>query len=238
MNTYWESGRIASRHFWPRHYMEVGGQLHTPSCFTHRERTLGVHGIGGWLGSRAGLDVLMRKTAAGNRVPTRTLSFHWLASLIRQVMLKLLNKRLIIEGSQHIQITPVTVGGKTHHWTLPFRHIPGKISWVRFMPMWIGLRTRSNGYCNSYCKENKQLAAFIKKRSILTTWRTLSSSRNTRHYTQRSVSVNTPQLSRREKWALCTFCKSTRSFTSQNLKPTSIVNLHTRYHKLRAGVTK
>jgi len=30
MKTYWESGGIAPRIHWPRHYMEMSGQLHVP----------------------------------------------------------------------------------------------------------------------------------------------------------------------------------------------------------------
>jgi hypothetical protein len=30
MKAYWESGGIASRILWPRHWMEVSGQLHVP----------------------------------------------------------------------------------------------------------------------------------------------------------------------------------------------------------------
>jgi hypothetical protein len=31
MNVYWESGGIAPRILWPRHYMDVSGQLHAPA---------------------------------------------------------------------------------------------------------------------------------------------------------------------------------------------------------------
>jgi len=34
----------------------VSGQLHAPDRFTSRERALGTHWIGAWVGLRAGLD--------------------------------------------------------------------------------------------------------------------------------------------------------------------------------------
>jgi hypothetical protein len=35
MEAYWGSGSIAPRTLWPRHYMEVGGQLHAPAAYSH-----------------------------------------------------------------------------------------------------------------------------------------------------------------------------------------------------------
>jgi hypothetical protein len=41
--------------------MEVSGQLHAPAHFTPRERTPGTHWIGDWVGTKAGLDAVMKR---------------------------------------------------------------------------------------------------------------------------------------------------------------------------------
>jgi hypothetical protein len=40
--------------------MEVSGQLHAPAALPPRERAPGSHWIGGWLGTRAGLDQMLQ----------------------------------------------------------------------------------------------------------------------------------------------------------------------------------
>jgi hypothetical protein len=35
MESYWGSGGIAPLILWPRHYMEVSGQLHAPAAYPH-----------------------------------------------------------------------------------------------------------------------------------------------------------------------------------------------------------
>jgi hypothetical protein len=55
MKAYQGSGGIAARILWPRHYMEVSGQL------THRERAHGDHWIGGCVGPRAVLDAVVKR---------------------------------------------------------------------------------------------------------------------------------------------------------------------------------
>jgi hypothetical protein len=34
MKAYWESGGIAPLILWPRHYMEVNGQIHVPAALS------------------------------------------------------------------------------------------------------------------------------------------------------------------------------------------------------------
>jgi hypothetical protein len=41
---------------WPRHLMEVSGQLHAPVALPLGERAPGIHWIGGWVNPRVGLD--------------------------------------------------------------------------------------------------------------------------------------------------------------------------------------
>jgi hypothetical protein len=41
--------------------MEVSGHLHDPGRFSPRERASGTHWIGGWVGSRAGLDAVVKR---------------------------------------------------------------------------------------------------------------------------------------------------------------------------------
>jgi hypothetical protein len=40
MKTYWGSGGVASRILWPRHWIEVGGQLHVAAALTPRKEPL------------------------------------------------------------------------------------------------------------------------------------------------------------------------------------------------------
>jgi hypothetical protein len=46
---------------WPRHYLEVSGQLHALAALSRKETAPGIHWIGGWVGPRAGLDDLEEK---------------------------------------------------------------------------------------------------------------------------------------------------------------------------------
>jgi hypothetical protein len=53
--------------------MEVSGAASRPEGFTPRERALGTHWIGGWVGPRAGLDAVVKRkkslhSPAGNRI--------------------------------------------------------------------------------------------------------------------------------------------------------------------------
>jgi len=41
--------------------MEVSGQLHIPTGLPLGERALDTHWIGGWLGPRAGLDMVVKR---------------------------------------------------------------------------------------------------------------------------------------------------------------------------------
>jgi hypothetical protein len=41
--------------------MEVSGQVHFPSRFTAKERAPDTHWIGGWVGPRAVLDVVVKR---------------------------------------------------------------------------------------------------------------------------------------------------------------------------------
>jgi hypothetical protein len=41
--------------------MEVSGQLHAPVALPPRERALGTHWIGGWVGPRAVLDAVVKR---------------------------------------------------------------------------------------------------------------------------------------------------------------------------------
>jgi hypothetical protein len=50
--------------------MEVSDQLHTPAALPPGEVGPGTHWIGGWVGPRAGLDVVEKSLApARNRTP-------------------------------------------------------------------------------------------------------------------------------------------------------------------------
>jgi hypothetical protein len=40
MKAYWGSGCIAPLLFWPRHYVDVSGQLHAPATLTRGEEAL------------------------------------------------------------------------------------------------------------------------------------------------------------------------------------------------------
>jgi hypothetical protein len=40
MKAYWESGGIASVILWPRHYVEVSGQLHSPAALPPGKESL------------------------------------------------------------------------------------------------------------------------------------------------------------------------------------------------------
>jgi hypothetical protein len=43
---------------WPRHYLEVSGQIHAAAAIPPGERVPSTHWIGGWVGPRAGLDYM------------------------------------------------------------------------------------------------------------------------------------------------------------------------------------
>jgi hypothetical protein len=58
MKTYGESGSLAPRILWPRHKMEVGGQLHDPPALHPGKEP---HWIGGWVGPRAYLGTVSKK---------------------------------------------------------------------------------------------------------------------------------------------------------------------------------
>jgi hypothetical protein len=60
MKTYWGSEGIAPLILWPRHQMDVGGQLHAPAALPP-ERAPGTHWVGGWMGSRAVLDTVVKR---------------------------------------------------------------------------------------------------------------------------------------------------------------------------------
>jgi hypothetical protein len=51
--------------------MEVSGQLHAPAALTPGKEPPGTHYIGGWVGPRAGFDVVGKKNLApaGNQTP-------------------------------------------------------------------------------------------------------------------------------------------------------------------------
>jgi hypothetical protein len=61
MKAYWGSGGIAPLILWPRHQIDVSGQLHAPGHFTPRERAPGTHWIGGWVGPRAVLEAVVKR---------------------------------------------------------------------------------------------------------------------------------------------------------------------------------
>jgi hypothetical protein len=68
IKTYWRSGGIAPRIVWPRHYMEVSGQLDAPATLPPQERAPRTLWIGGLVGTRAGVDtVSKRKTPSPRR---------------------------------------------------------------------------------------------------------------------------------------------------------------------------
>jgi hypothetical protein len=41
--------------------MKLSGQLHAPGCFNPREKACSTHWIGGWVVSRAGLDMVVKR---------------------------------------------------------------------------------------------------------------------------------------------------------------------------------
>jgi hypothetical protein len=41
--------------------MEVSGQLHVPATLRHRERAIGTHWIGNWMGLRIALDAVEKR---------------------------------------------------------------------------------------------------------------------------------------------------------------------------------
>jgi len=47
--------------------MEVGGQLHAPAALPPRERPPDTHWIGGWVGSRAVLDEVVKREIPSSR---------------------------------------------------------------------------------------------------------------------------------------------------------------------------
>jgi hypothetical protein len=54
------TGGIASTHSRPRHWMGVSGQRHAPTALYPRGKDPpGTHCTGGWVGPRAGLDILL-----------------------------------------------------------------------------------------------------------------------------------------------------------------------------------
>jgi hypothetical protein len=54
MKAYWWSAGIAPRIPWPQHYIYVSGQLHAQG------RDPGIHWTGGWVGPRAGVDMVVK----------------------------------------------------------------------------------------------------------------------------------------------------------------------------------
>jgi hypothetical protein len=52
--------RYSSTHSWPRHYMEVSGQVHGPAALPPGNAP-GTHWIGGWVGPRAILDAVVKR---------------------------------------------------------------------------------------------------------------------------------------------------------------------------------
>jgi len=69
----------SSTHFWPPHYMEVSGQLHTPAALLPEKRVPCIHWIGGWVGTRTGLDRWGEKfpAPAGIRTPAQPALYYW-----------------------------------------------------------------------------------------------------------------------------------------------------------------
>jgi hypothetical protein len=49
--------------------MEMTGQLHAPAAFNTGERAPDTHWLGGWVGPRAGLDMVSKRKTVGNRTP-------------------------------------------------------------------------------------------------------------------------------------------------------------------------
>jgi hypothetical protein len=60
MKIYWE-WRDSSTHSLPQHWMEVSGQLHAPATLLPGKEPPGTHWIGGWVGPRAGLDMVEKR---------------------------------------------------------------------------------------------------------------------------------------------------------------------------------
>jgi hypothetical protein len=50
-----------STYSWPRHYLEVSGQLHAPSALSQGKEPASVHWIGDWRGPRICLDDVERR---------------------------------------------------------------------------------------------------------------------------------------------------------------------------------
>jgi hypothetical protein len=67
MKAYCVSGGIAPRILWPRYYMEAGCQLHAAAALQAVERTTGTHWIGGWVGTRAVLDAVVKRKIPSSR---------------------------------------------------------------------------------------------------------------------------------------------------------------------------
>jgi hypothetical protein len=61
MKTYGEVD-VEIQFFWPRHKLEVSGQLHAPSALSPPgKEPPGTHWTRGWLGPRAGLDNMEKR---------------------------------------------------------------------------------------------------------------------------------------------------------------------------------
>jgi hypothetical protein len=57
----WGNGCIDPHFSWPRHLLEVSGQLHAPAALPTGERVCGIRWRGGWVGPRAGLDDMEKR---------------------------------------------------------------------------------------------------------------------------------------------------------------------------------
>jgi hypothetical protein len=74
--------------------MEVSGQLHSPAALPPRERTSGTPWVGGWVGTRAGLDEEVKRKIPSPAV-TRTAD-HPARSPALYHLARLLFKKLIV----------------------------------------------------------------------------------------------------------------------------------------------
>jgi hypothetical protein len=72
--------------------MEVNGQLHAPAAILRRERAPGTHWIGGWVGSRAGLDPTYNTSRhiKNNTINVMTVTYSLLLRYIPKMQLFLL----------------------------------------------------------------------------------------------------------------------------------------------------